>query len=570
MLLPALGLGFGRPLAAAPLAPATFHAVRADITISGRVVDEKGAALPGVTVLVKGTSMGISTNVDGSFVLQAPANSTLVFSYVGFGRKEVLVAETTTNLSVTLAEDLAQLNEVVVVGYGVQEKKMLATSIASISAKQVELLPVASPNEALVGLVAGAQITEPSGEPGQGAVVRIRGLGSISAGNNPLYVVDGYPLNSADAYNQIPPGDIQSIQVLKDAAACAIYGSRGGNGIIIVTTKHGQADGKTRFSFNANSGIQQVAKRVDVLNRDQYLDYAKEAYVNNNNSPIPAGLLLPASAYADTNWQDEIFKTGVQQNYQVSAAGGSEKNRFYISGGYFDQTGIVKGTGFERFSLRANYDAQLSSKLKLGLNLAPSFTRTDTKPISGSYNNGNISGGGPGGEAAAVTTALILPPIIPARLPNGDYGLLSNSLPAGTIPISDLLNPLAPLELYQDRAKALRALGSVFLDFEVLKGLHLRTNLGAEVLTSRRDFYVPATLPTNTSRTAIERRAERHRCPPEQQHQLQLGVGKHGHLQPHLRLRPQPDAAGRLRGPVQPEREQQRSRPARYLHQHAD
>ena len=503
LLMPALALGYGAH--GAPFAAATAHAVRADITITGQVLDEKGTGLPGVNVIVKGTTTGTQTDASGRYSIQAPDNATLIFTFVGYTTREEVVGGR-TSINAALKPDANGLEEVVVVGYGVQEKKMLATSIATISTKQVELIPVASPSEALVGLVAGAQITEPSGEPGQGAVIRIRGLGSISAGNNPLYVVDGYPLNSPDNYNQIPPGDIQSIQILKDAAACAIYGSRGGNGIVIVTTKHGASGGKTKFNFSANSGIQNVAKKVGVLNRDQYLSYAKDAY-SNAGQTLPLGLANDPSTYADTDWQNEIFQTGVQQNYQLSASGGSEKNRFYVSGGYFNQSGITKGTGFERFSLRANYDAQLSPKLKLGLNLAPSFTRTDVRPVSGSYNGGNISGGNaPGGETAAVTTALILSPLVPAHLPNGDYGLLSNSVlnPNGTsgISIADLLNPVAPLELYQDRTSSVRALSSAFLDFEVVKGLHLRTNLGTELINNRRGIYVPATLPTNNSRTA--------------------------------------------------------------------
>ena len=495
VLLPALSLGIGTAALAAAHPARPARTVLADITISGQVLDEKGAGLPGVNVIVKGTSNGTQTDADGRYKITAPDDATLVFSFVGYISKEVAVAGKTT-LNMSLAPDAAGLDEVVVVGYGVQEKKMLATSISSISAKQVELLPVASPSEALVGLVAGAQITEPSGEPGAGAVIRIRGLGSISAGNSPLYVVDGYPLNSADSYNQIPPGDIQSIQILKDAAACAIYGSRGGNGIVIVTTKRGNADGTTRFAFNANTGIQQVAKRVDLLNRDQYLDYLRESFTNGNRA-IPAVLQAGAAPLPDTDWQDAIFKTGVQQNYQVSAAGGTDKARFYISGGYFKQSGIVKNSGFERFSLRANYDAQLSKKLKLGVSLAPNFTRTQVQPISGSYNGGNVTGGGPGGETAVVTAALILPPIVPVYLPNGDYGTIRNTLTGAITNPTDLLNPVSTLDLYQDRTNAVRALGSSYLDFEVLKGLNLRTSFGAELLNSRRAIYVPATLGTN-------------------------------------------------------------------------
>ncbi|GAA4026388.1 TonB-dependent receptor [Hymenobacter glaciei] len=505
VLLPALSLGLGLHLAAPAAALAAPRAVRAEITISGRVVDEKGAGLPGVNVIVKGTSNGTQTDADGRYSIKAADDATLIFTFVGYAAKEEAVGGR-TSISASLAPDSKGLEEVVVVGYGVQEKKMLATSIATISAKQVELIPVASPSEALVGLVAGVQITEPSGEPGQGAVIRVRGLGSISAGNNPLYVVDGYPLNNADSYNQISPSDIQSVQVLKDAAACAIYGSRGGNGIVIVTTKRGAKDGKTRFNFSANTGVQQVAKRLELLNRDQFMDYFRESVTNGGqvvtNPDVLALLNADVKTLPDTDWQDEIFRTGVQQQYQLSASGGTEKARFYVSGGYFKQTGTVKGSGFERFSLRANYDAQLSKKLTLGLSLAPNFSRTDVVPISGSYNGGNITGGGPGGETGAVTAAIIIPPIVPVRLANGDYASLKTGTRNGISNPGDLLSPVAPLDLYKDRNNVVRILGSTFLDFEVLNGLHLRTNLGAEMVNGRRAIYVPATLPTNGNQLA--------------------------------------------------------------------
>ncbi|OON68539.1 hypothetical protein B0919_12930 [Hymenobacter sp. CRA2] len=477
--------------------------VGADITISGRVLDEKGQGIPGVNVVVKGGTNGTTTDPDGRYKITAASEATLVFSFIGYLAQEVPV-QGRDAVSITLQPDNKTLSEVVVVGYGVQEKKLLATSIASIQAKDVELLPVASPSEALVGLVAGAQITEPSGEPGQGAVIRIRGLGSITAGNNPLYVVDGYPLNNPDSYYQIPPGDIQSVQILKDAAAAAIYGSRGGNGIVIVTTKHGRTDGKTRFNFSANTGIVQVAKKVDLLNRDEFVEYLRDSYTNGARTyPVElTNYLNSPNGLPDTDWQNEIFRTGTQQQYQLSASGGTEKGRFYISGGYFKQTGTLKGSAFERFSLRANYDAQLSKKLKLGLSLAPNFTRTDVVPTSGSYNGGNISGGGPSGETGAITAALIMPPIVPTRLANGDYAGLRNGTNNGITNPGDLLSPLAALDLYQDRNNVVRGLGTSFLDFEVIKGLNLRTTFGAELINSRRGIYVPATLGTAGNQAA--------------------------------------------------------------------
>ncbi|GAB3855327.1 TonB-dependent receptor [Hymenobacter terrigena] len=502
VLLPALNLGLGLHLAsAAELAP-TPRAMRADITITGRVVDEKGAGLPGVNVIVKGTSNGTQTDADGRYSIKAADNATLIFTFVGYAAKEEAVGGRTA-INASLAPDANGLEEVVVVGYGAQERKMLATSISTISAKSVEQVPVASPGEALVGLVAGAQITEPSGEPGSTATIRIRGLGSISAGNSPLYVVDGYPLNSADSFNQIPPSDILSIQVLKDAAACAIYGSRGGNGILIVTTKRGVA-GQTRFSANVYTGVQNVSKKIDLLDGPQYLDYLKEARTNGGGTIQPS-LQADPSTYANTDWQDEIFQTGHQSNYQVSASGGGENSRFYISGGYFTQTGIVKGTGFDRFSLRANYDAQLSKKLKLAVSFAPTFSRTDTKPLSGSFNNASFNGAN--NQIAAVTSALIAPPIFPVHTPNGDYAGVLNMFPnvapaTGTAISVGLFNPVAPLDLYQDRTMQARALNTLALDYNVFKGLTFRTNLGVEVLANRRNWYVPATLPSNNQASA--------------------------------------------------------------------
>jgi len=503
-LLPVLGL---TPATAASL-PVSLHSpsasILADITVKGRVLDEKGQGLPGVNVVVKGTTNGTQTDPDGRYTITAADNATLVFSFIGYLPKEAAV-NGDSPVNVSLAPDNKTLSEVVVVGYGVQEKKLLATSIASVSAKDVELLPVASPSEALVGLVAGAQITEPSGEPGAGAVIRIRGLGSITAGNNPLYVVDGYPLNSPDSYFQIPPGDIQSIQILKDAAACAIYGSRGGNGIVIVTTKRGRTDGQTRFNFTANTGIQQVAKRVELMNRDEYVEYLRDSYAATNRALTPelTAYLNSPEGLPNTNWQDQIFRTGVQQQYQLSASGGTDKGRFYISGGYFKQSGVVKNSGFERFSLRANYDAQLSKKLKLGLSLAPNFTRTDVVPSAGSYNGGNVSGGNaPGGQTAAVTGALIMPPIVPVRLPNGDYAGVRNGTRGGITNPGDLLSPIAPLDLYQDRSNVVRALSTTFLEYQVIKGLNVRTNFGAELINNRRGIYVPATLGTAGNQAA--------------------------------------------------------------------
>jgi TonB-linked SusC/RagA family outer membrane protein len=468
-------------------------------TFKGVVLDANQKPLEGTTVTEKNSSNAVLTKADGSFTLISKNKALiLVFSYTGLTGQEIQLNSPKTNIAITLKDENKSLDGVIVIGYGSTSKRQLSNSVVTLSAKDVEQLPVASPAEAMVGQVAGANISTPSGEPGQNPYIRIRGLGSIGAGNNPLFVVDGYPLNNSDNFYNINPADIQSIQVMKDAAASAIYGSRGGNGIILVTTKHGSAS-KTRFSANVYAGFANVSKRIKLLDRDQYMDYTKEAYAN-------AGIAFPvtltdSTQYANTNWQDEIFQTGMQSNYQVSASGGGENAKFYITGNYFKQTGIVKNTGFDRFLLRANYDAKLSKKLKLSLTLAPNFTRTDTKPVQGNFNSSTITNGGQANLGAVVTDALLLAPIVPAYVPNGDYGQLVNTF-GNAINIGGLYNPVATLDLYRDKTNSFKGLMIGNLEYAVIKDLTIKTSFGAEMIAERRNFYIPATLANGSAPNA--------------------------------------------------------------------
>ena len=470
-----------------------------NFTFKGTVKDDKQKPIEGATVTEKGSSNAVSTKADGSFTLLSKNSSiVLVITSSGFGNEEVSLSKATTTIAVVMKESNSSLDNVVVVAYGTTTKRQLSNSVVTLTAKDVEDLPVSSPAEAMVGLVAGANISTPSGEPGQNPYIRIRGLGSVGAGNNPLFVVDGYPLNNPDNFYNINPADIQSIQILKDAAACAIYGSRGGNGIVLVTTKKGQA-GKTKFAANVYAGIANVSKRMKLLDGPQYADYTKEAY-RNAGQAFPAAL-VDSTQYANTDWQDEIFTTGFQDNYQISASGGSENSKFYITGNYFKQTGVVRNTGYDRFMLRANYDAKLSKKLKLGLTLAPNFSRTDTKPIQGSFNSASITAGGQANLGAVVTDALLLPPVIPTYLPNGNYGQLVNSY-GNAIAIGGLYSPIATLDLYKDKTNSFRGLMISYLEYEVMKNLTFKTSLGAELIFSRRNFYIPATLANGSAPNA--------------------------------------------------------------------
>ncbi|HEY6899729.1 MAG TPA: SusC/RagA family TonB-linked outer membrane protein, partial [Puia sp.] len=467
--------------------------------VTGSVKDPGGRPVAGASVQSKKkASAGAMTDSSGRFSISALPGDTLLITSVGYDPAELVIASKTMYM-VVLKTANKDLDDVIVVAYGNTTKRLVSNSVATITSKQIEDLPVASPAEAIVGLAPGVLVGTPSGEPGSNPWIRVRGLGSLGAGNNPLFVVDGYPLNSPDNFYNINSQDIQSIQILKDAAASAMYGSRGGNGIIMVTTKRGAGNGKARFAVNAYTGLAQASKRVKVLDGPQYIDYLKDAYTNAGQA-VPAVYASGTQVPANTDWQDVIYRTGVQNNFSISASGGTELSKFYISGNYFSQKGIVEGSGYTRMLLRANYDTRLSKKLKLGLTLAPSLTTTDTKPISGNFNNATISGGGPGNVGAVVTDALLLPPTWSVRQPNGDYTQALNT--PFQVAIGGLFNPKATLDLYKDKTTSFRGLGYTFLEYQIWKGLSFRSNLGGEIINNSRNYYVPASLATNSAPSA--------------------------------------------------------------------
>jgi len=472
------------------------------INIKGKVSDDTGAPLPGATVKVKGTITGAVTDVNGNYTINIPnRNAVLVFSFISFQTQEQPVGNN-TQINVTLHESSTTLTDVVIVGYGEMKKKMLSTAISSVSSKQIEDRLVATPAEALVGQVSGVQISQALGDPGAAPVITIRGLGSIGAGNSPLFVVDGYPLNNADDFNQINPADIESVQVLKDAAAAAIYGSRGGNGIIIVTTKRGKS-GTTKFNLTANTGFANVSKTVAVLDKDQYIDYVKDAFANSAKT-LPAIYNDPTSL-SNTNWQDEIFRRGWTSSYALSASGGTDKVTFNVTGAYYRQTGIIKATDFNRYNLRASMDAQLTKKLKFSFNIAPSYAINDQTATGGGLNNALINGIGvnPSGVGGTVISALLQPPIIPVNQPNGDYSNATAILSAGGQTFNgNPYNPVSVLDLYKDRTTTGRLLSNTAIELEIIKGLKFRSSFGFEGIFNNRNWFVPSTLQSDNGPTA--------------------------------------------------------------------
>lgn len=350
-------------------------------TVAGKVTSQAGDPLPGVTVLLKGTTNGTATGPDGSFTLSVPeAPGTLVFSFIGFNTREEPFSGPQT-LNVTLSEDTEALEEVVVVGYGTQKKADITGAIATLDAKAIEERPISRVDQALVGQLAGVRVQQTSGLPGQGFSIQVRGSGSISAGNEPLYVIDGFPLdvstqNSGGGFSQgnpldnINPNDIESIQVLKDASAAAIYGSRGANGVVIITTRSGKS-GKPRITFNTYAGWNETAKKLDVLSGEEWIDRAVEMinynWVNSgegrtagqttaermdilgrfsNSLMLDERWLQPGyPGLRIVDWQDEVFRKGLVQNYQVAASGGTDAITYYVSAGLPEPGGHCAGCG---------------------------------------------------------------------------------------------------------------------------------------------------------------------------------------------------------------------------------
>ncbi len=459
---------------AAPGAPVLARLL-ADVPVSGRITGPDGTGLPGVTVLVQGTSLGTTTNSDGQFTLNAPEGSKLVFSFIGYATQTVPVTAGMAALTISLREDAKQLNEIVVVGYGTQERGSVTGAISSVAAQEIVRQPVADVTQAIQGKVAGVTITSNGGAPGgaAGTSVRVRGITS-DGNNNPLYVVDGFPLPDGgdNQLNAISPNDIETIDILKDASATAIYGVRAANGVVIITTKRGKA-GKTTLNLDGYRGIQSVARKLNMLNAQEYA-------VINNESRLAAGkpvaldkLRNPAALGEGTDWQDLLFRRAAMQNYSLSATGGTEKSRFAISGTYFQQDGIILGSDFERFTLRANGDVQVNRVFKMGSSIALTHLSDRQVPTNG-------------GEYGAVQQLLRMPPTVVPYRPDGYYYQPNTDNDNFTEE-----NPLATTQRVNQRFTRNRALTTVFAELEPLKGLRFRTNVGADFIFDNFNSFAP-------------------------------------------------------------------------------
>jgi len=436
-------------------------------TVKGIVKDDQGNAMPGVSVLVKGTPNGIATDENGRYTIAVPSGSTLIFSFVGSITQEQLI-NNRTEINVVLVASSGNLTDVVVVGYGTQTKKELSTAVTTVGAKALGRQVVSSFENALQGQAPGVQVNNPTGQPGSAINVSIRGKNSVSLSTSPLYVIDGVPIlpeydEELGIGNQKPnplstlnPSDIESIDVLKDGAAAAIYGSRASNGVVVITTKRGKV-GKAEVNFNVYYGEQQIAKKIDMLNGQQFASIFNQARAN-------AGLgaaYNPDTVKTNTNWQNLIYHTASIANYQLSIQGGSDKTKYYISGNYFTQDGIVRNSGFDRYSVKFNLDQQVSDKFKIGTSLSMANTK----------NNRSIRSELALNNSGVILGALEQIPTMPVYNANGTYALN---------PFSQTDNPLGALLETHNTITLNQLFGNTYGEYSILKNLKLRSSVGID------------------------------------------------------------------------------------------
>ena len=503
-----------------------FEKSEIQFLVVGNVTDKNGLPLPRVTVQEQGASNGVLTDFDGNFSIKVGSDeSVLVFTFIGMQTLRKTV-EGNTTMNIQMQEDEQALDEVVVVGYGTLSKRRVTGSIASISPEEIAAIPVISVENAIIGQVAGVQVQEVSGEPGSSPNIKIRGSGSISAGSDPLFVVDGIPISKnltsvgiqgdlarrggsfqappVNPLATINPNDILSMEILKDASSTAIYGSRGGNGVVLITTKSGAPSEEGVFSFNSYYSSQKVANKVDLMNAEELIDYTRDSRNNPYVQDVPgasvddpigpgtrgnANYELPESYLnwdgTDTDWQDLIFRTGSIQSYNLSYASPIENNSsYYISGGYFSQDGIIPDSKFERYSMMLNVDSQLTDKIALDLRVAPSITENQRQPASAPY-----FARPPG----IVYSALVHSPTVRPYNDDGTINQTNNQshLGAGTTTAS---NPLAIIPAIDDDLFQFQNRISLGLSYEIIPDLTFKTFGGSYINIYNRDFYRANTL----------------------------------------------------------------------------
>ncbi len=431
------------------------------VEVSGQVTDSEGNPIPGVTVSVTGLAIGTATDIDGRYSIIVPEGSFLVFSFIGFSAKRVQIGDQSI-VNVVLEDDMSSLDEVIVVGYGTQRKSDITGSVGVVSSKEFEDEPILQVGQALQGKVAGLQVSQNSGAPGSGILMRVRGTGTVNNAE-PLYVIDGNP--NANPLDLVPE-QIESIQVLKSASAAAIYGAQGANGVILITTKQGR-DGKSQLDVNFSQGWQQLQRFVPMTNATQYATLYNEGLINAGDQPIYAN---PEALGVGTDWQREVFQVAPMTDVSVSASGGSSSSRYFFSAGYVNQEGIVRGSSFDRVNMRINSSHDINSFITVGQNLSASLSQF--KQIS-EHNFGSVLG-----------NTLTANPEVPVRLPDGRWGYSDESL--------NSTNPLATIHYTNNDTRRPVVNGNFYADLNLAENLVFRSQFNFNIGYSENTIFNPA------------------------------------------------------------------------------
>lgn len=459
-----------------PRADAAADVKDNDIRITGRVTATSGEPLAGATVRVKNGTAATSTDSTGAFSLTVPDNATLVISYIGYQQQEMPVSGR-TRLDVTLTAMPGNINEVVVIGYGTAKKRDLTGSVSTISAKDINAIPVGGADQIMQGKAPGVAVTQNTGAPGDGVSVRIRGIGTIN-NNDPLYIIDGVP--TKDGINEISPNDIETISVLKDASSASIYGARASNGVVIVTTKKG-SNSKPRLSLNAYAGSQTRGHLIPMANTRQYVAAYNIAATNDGRATIPLGML---DSLPDVNWQKEVLKPAAIYNAQLSISGGSDNTRYIVSANYFSQKGMIMNSSNDRANIHTAITTNLSKIFHVGTNLNLAYTKTRQVGSSGDGYSQGAGAGNPG--ASVIRYALFRTPATAVFDKNGNYV----DIPNPSAFFGDGLNPVGLAANTDRNFYNYTLLGDVYLDITPIDHLHIKSDIGTnEILTEYKQFF---------------------------------------------------------------------------------
>ncbi len=463
--------------------------------ISGTVLEASGMPVIGATVIIKDTTKGTSTDIDGHFTLEAGSDDVLEISYIGYTPQTIPVGAR-TEFHIILQEDRMQVDEVVVVGYGIQKKRDVSTAISSMKAEEIANLPIADFRQSMAGKMPGVQVMQTGGDPEGNVMVRVRGVSSATAGNDPLYIVDGVPMENG--LSNLNTNDIESMEVLKDASSAAIYGSRGSNGVILITTKKGRSE-SIDVTYDGYYGVEKVSKKIDLMNAYQFAQIAKEGHDNAYWSIYPGGTAIngerPESymnypvelipylngepGLTDTDWQDAIFRTASTTSHNVSVSGKGQHINYFLSANYYYKEGIIIDSDFEKYSFRLNLDGKYKN-FKYGVNFSPSYSQSNKVDASGSYSSGGI-----------VQSALVSNPMWPIYNEDGSFNFQGNGYwrIGNDYQHNEVLNPVALAKLQSNVIDRMALTGRAFLGYDLCKGLSFQTSVGGSFYGAYNETY---------------------------------------------------------------------------------